>query len=289
MELKDLSAGMTGFIDILGFSAKVSAADNFEDVKEIHRCIKIVQESFEFLNKSEITESVHQINRKTVLAFSDCVVVNIPFESESTEYSGSFDPIMMELSNLAIAQGICVHQNLFIRGGLDLGWWYNKDHTLISSGLVNSVKREASANVPVIALGDELYKYLEKHPDRNTYSKEIDPIPAMFNLYEDETTSFYYLDYIYLCLNIMNWCPPSDERKAYQQASEEDKDRMRDIGYQNMIDNWLGAHARIIEKAASRVIDNKKVHDKYIWLAKYHNQTAKGFTKNSKCICSIIC
>jgi len=178
MELEDLSTGVTGFIDILGFSAKVSAAETIEDVREIHRCIEIVQDNFDFSNNDDITSEVHELNGKNVLAFSDCVVINIPLESESTKYSGTFDPIMMELLNLAFAQGMCVHQNLFIRGGLDIGWWYNQGDTLISSGLVNSAKREESANVPVIALCEGLFKYFEDHTDRSTYSEAIDPVPA---------------------------------------------------------------------------------------------------------------
>ncbi|WP_462178778.1 hypothetical protein [Pseudoalteromonas gelatinilytica] len=287
LELDDLSTGMTGFIDILGFSAKVSGAETIEDVRDIHKCIKIVQDNFEFLNNDNMTTQVHELNGKKVLAFSDCVVINIPLDSESTKYSGSFDPIMMELLNLAFAQGMCVHQNLFIRGGLDLGWWYNQEDTLISSGLVTSAKREESANVPVIALCENLYKYFEKHPDRNTYSKEIDPIPAMFKFYEDEKTSFYFLDYIYLCLNNMDWCPTGDERVIYQQASEDEKDNMRNEGYQNMIDRWLRCHARIIEQAAGNVSDIPKIYSKYIWLSQYHNETVKGFTSNSECVCNV--
>ena len=118
MDLDDLSTGVTAFIDILGFSAKVSAAETIKDVNDIHRCIKIVQDCFDFSNNDDTTTEVHQLNGKKILAFSDCVVINIPLESESTKYSGSFDPIMTELLNLAFAQGMCVHQNLFIRGGL---------------------------------------------------------------------------------------------------------------------------------------------------------------------------
>ena len=287
MDLDDLSTGVTAFIDILGFSAKVSAAETIKDVNDIHRCIKIVQDCFDFSNNDDTTTEVHQLNGKKILAFSDCVVINIPLESESTKYSGSFDPIMTELLNLAFAQGMCVHQNLFIRGGLDLGWWYNQDDTLISSGLVNSAKREESANVPVIALCEGLYKYFEEHPDRSFYSENIDPLPAMFRFYEDEKTSFYFLDYIYLCLNNMDWCPTQSERVIYQQASYEEKDNMINSGYQNMVENWLKCHARIIEEAASSVSDIPNIYSKYIWLSQYHNEVVKGFSSASECVCNV--
>ncbi len=287
MDLDDLSTGITGFIDILGFSAKVTAAETIEDVREIHRLIQIVQDYFDFSNNDELTNEVHELNGKKVLAFSDCVVLNIPLESESTKYSGSFDPIMSELLSLAFAQGMCVHEKLFIRGGLDLGWWYNQGDTLISSGLVNSAKREASANVPVIALCEEIYNYFKRHPDRKFYSEDIDPVHSMFRFYQDDKTSFYFLDYIYLCLNNMDWLPSRSEIAIYQQASHEEKDKMRNTGYQNMVDNWLASHARIIEEAASNVSQTPNIRSKYVWLSQYHNDVVKGFSTNPECMCNV--
>jgi hypothetical protein len=37
-----------------------------------------------------------------VLAFSDSVMVNVPLESSYTRLQGSFDPIMSELSGMAL-------------------------------------------------------------------------------------------------------------------------------------------------------------------------------------------
>lgn len=288
MELKDISVGVTGFIDILGFSAKVLSADNLEDIKELHRLITLVQENFEFSNNDEMTQEVHELAGKSVLAFSDCVVFNIPLESESTKYSGTFDPFMMDLLSMAFSQGICVHNGLFVRGGIDIGWWYNKGDTLISSALVTSAKREATANVPVIALCEDLYEHFYGHSDRSTYSEAIDPIKAMFRHYEDSNTSFYYLDYIYLCLNNMDWSPRTkEEREQYQNASYEQKNIIRNKGYESMIENWLIGHSSEIKKAAEKVKGDSKVYSKYEWLAAYHNDVVGEFTTNPDCLCKL--
>ena len=85
----------------------------------------------------------------------------------------------------------------------------------------------------------------------------------------------------------MDWCPEGDERATYQAASEVDRDKMRSEGYQKIVDRWLRCHARIIEKAASSVSDTPEIYSKYIWLSQYHNETARGFTSNSECVCNV--
>lgn len=287
MKKEDVSAGITAFIDILGFSNKVSSANTFDDIAILHKGIATIQEYFEFSNVSEMTAEVHELAGKRVLAFLDCVVINIPLESDSTEYSGSFDPMMMELLGMAISQSLCVHSSLFIRGGIDIGWWYNNGDILISSGLVNSAKREESANVPVIALCEDLYNYFLNHEDRNTYHESIDPIRSMFRYYSDDQADYYYLDYIDVTLRNIDWCPRGDEKEEYFSASEEGKDKMRARGHKEMIERWLKGHAEIIESAAKEVKKSKKIHSKYEWLAQYHNDVAKGYTEEKSCFCNV--
>ncbi|MGB0893223.1 MAG: hypothetical protein ACPGUD_02355 [Parashewanella sp.] len=142
------------------------------------------------------------------------------------------------------------------------------------------------ANVPVIALCERLYKYFAEHPDRKFNNQAIDPVHSMFKFYEDDKTNFFFLDYIHICLNCLDWCPSSSERVTYQQASPEEKAKMRDSGYQSMIENWLKEHARIIEKAA-RDVTEKKVYAKYLWLSKYHNEAVSHFSSNTECTCTV--
>ncbi|WP_010605906.1 hypothetical protein [Pseudoalteromonas maricaloris] len=283
----DLSYGMTGFIDILGFSAKVLAAKKAKDLADLCNYINTIQDSFEFSNKNDVTTENHKLSGKQILAFSDCLVFHVPLTSEMTEHTGEFETIMMGLVNLAFSQAWCVNENLFIRGGLDIGWWYNQENRLISNALVTAAKREESANVPVIALCDNLYKYLEAHENRNTYSKESDPIFKMFSLYEDEKESFYFLDYIYLCLNNMDPHPTNEEKTAYEEASGAEKYEIYQKIEQRTSDDWLKAHAKSIEEAANDVSDNPKLYSKYVWLAEYHNKTLEGFTSNSECVCKV--
>lgn len=286
MKKEDLSVGITGFIDILGFGEKVKNAKTIEDIENIRSSVKKIQNEFDFETEDKLTAEVQQLNSTTVLAFSDCVVVNIPLESESTKYSGTFDPVMSELAGFAYAQGNCVQDSLFIRGGLELGWWYQEGHTLISQSMVGAVKREESACVPVIALCEEIYNYLSGHNHRNFYSEDYDPIRGMFRKYCSDKEEFFYIDYISICIEALDWHRSKKQMSAYRKASPDEKDEIMASGYRENVDIWLSNHARNIESAAN-LSPNDKVKNKYIWLASYHNDVAKSYSTNKECICQI--
>lgn len=286
MKTEDLSVGITGFIDILGFGEKVINAKTLDDINKIRFDIEKIQNEFDFEPKDKSMKEAQRLTKTTVLAFSDCVVVNIPLESDSTKYSGTFDPIMSELAGFAYAQGNCVQNSLFIRGGLELGWWYQNGATLISQSMVGAVKREASACIPVIALCEEIYKYLADHSHRKFYSDNLDPIKGMFRKYSSGENEFFYIDYISICLEGLDWHRSSEQMAFYRNATPEEKDEIVVSGYRENVGFWLANHARNIEKAAD-LAPNPKVKDKYIWLATYHNDVAKRYSTDHQSLCSL--
>lgn len=193
---------------------------------------------------------------------------------------------MSELMGFAYAQGNCVQNSLFIRGGLELGWWYQSRHTLISQSMVGAVKREESTCVPVIALCEELYKYFAEHAHRSFYSEDYDPVKSMFKKYTSEKDEFFYIDYISICVEALDWHHSEEQMAAYRKASPDKKNEIMTSGHRKKVDNWLANHARNIESAAY-LAPNNKVKDKYIWLANYHNDVTKGYSTNESCICRV--
>ncbi|NVJ65354.1 MAG: hypothetical protein HWE16_02610 [Gammaproteobacteria bacterium] len=287
MKKKDISTGITGFIDILGFGSKVSNAKTFLDKKDIYDKIKNIQSAFEFDSQDELTLEVQKIHKKTVLAFSDCVVVNIPLESEATKNQGTFDPILSELSGFATAQGECCLKGNFIRGGVDRGWWFREEDTLISESLVNSYIAEGKASVPIIAISEDLIAFFELHDDRKFYSEDSDPLKSIFRSTKVGEESVWFLDYIEICLGDINWISSQEDLDKLQNESDKfRRQKIRENGRKKNIENWLYSHAREIEKAYNDA-SSKKVKEKYIWLSEYHNDTAVKWTKNQKCLCNI--
>lgn len=284
MKKKDISVGITVFIDILGFSDKVMRAESIDDVSKIKFDIETIQKEFDFEPEDELTRNVQRLNKSTILAFSDCVIVNIPLQSESTKYSGSFDPILSELVGFAYAQAHCIQKSLFIRGGIDIGWWYRSGSKLISQSMVGAVKREQFADVPVIAITEKLYNYFCNHNDRAFYSKNIDPIPNIFRKFESESNPYYYINYISICLNDLSWHRSSRQREEFFMSSEEEKNKIIANGYRENINDWMGLHAKRIKEAYDSV-ESEKIKKKYEWLANYHNEIATEYEllKNSFC------
>jgi hypothetical protein len=116
MPQKSISMGITAFLDVLGFGDRVLNARKISDIDAVVKSVRSIQSEFDYMPKDKLDREVHAIYKKTVLAFSDSVIVNVPLQSDMTEHEGTFDPLMSELSGIAFAQGRCVTSGLFTSG-----------------------------------------------------------------------------------------------------------------------------------------------------------------------------
>jgi hypothetical protein len=277
------SAGVTAFIDILGFGRKVLSADTEDDIHAIRKSVELIRRSFDHNSSDDLTRSSQQLLGSTVLAFSDSIIVNVPLVSDATKYSGTFDTLMSEISNFACAQGSCVLNGIFLRGGVDLGWWHQDGEIVISQSLTRAYKQEGECCFPMISVTKELLQFLQEHRDRRCYADEIEPVRNSFSKTTVGTTEFTYIDYIRLCLEALDWRTGNEQIDAYRSAPPEQKDSIRNDGYRHNVDAWLIEHAGQIAKAHKA--SSGKVRDKYVWLASYHNEAAKQYSKNTLCSC----
>lgn len=134
---------LVGFIDILGFSHKVRSAKTAQDLQAIADAVRLVQREFEATPSGSTPDvrAIHRLHAKRVLAFSDCVVISIGMRSAMTRHEGTYDPLMMQVCGLAYSQGACVLRGIFLRGGLELGWWWSRQSVLVSSALAAAYDR----------------------------------------------------------------------------------------------------------------------------------------------------
>ncbi|OYD52423.1 hypothetical protein CGK74_17835 [Thauera propionica] len=290
MGTSKLTFGVTAFIDILGFGDRVLSAASTKDIRSVAASVKLIRKRFDHKTNEDYIKESHKLSSTTVLAFSDSVIVNVPLQSDITKIEGTFDPIMSEISSMALAQGQCAAEGLFIRGGLDLGWWYKDGATLVSESLTRAYKAEGSANVPVIALTPDLYKFLSEHKNRSWYSSDSDPVKRTFLRYsaavKGKRVSFWYLDYIRIFTESIGWQTSREQLETFRTASSEQKAIIQEAGYRENVDRWFCEHARHIERAhASATSDH--VRDKYIWLAQYHNKSIRRYTRNKSCKCVV--
>jgi hypothetical protein len=152
--------------------------------------------------------------------------------------------------------------------------------------MVGAVKREESACIPVIALCEKIYKYFADHGHRNFYSDNLDPIKGMFRKYSSGENEFFFIDYISLCVEGLDWHSSKEQMTSYRNATPDEKDEIMASGYRENVDHWLANHARNIEEAAN-LAPTEDVKNKYVWLASYHNDVAKRYSTNLQCICKL--
>lgn len=286
-----LSYGLTAFIDILGFGSQVASANSGHDLQELLKGINQIRKAFEHKPTDPSAKAMHAAYGKSVLAFSDSVIVNVPLASRMTEIEGTFDALMSELHSMAFAQATCIEHALFMRGGVDLDWWYRDGTTLVSKSLANAYALEGAATVPVIAVTDRVYDFLANHSGRAAYTEDYDPLPTMIREYSGvvagKAINIRHLDYLSIFAREVDWTPTLANRKALLSLPAEQRDQQMEAWRLENLRYWFAGHARTIELAHSRG-HPASIQAKYEWLAEYHNEVASGYTgADPACVCVV--
>lgn len=276
---RSLRSGLFGFVDLLGFSDRVGAITTVEQLQELERDLTYVQRQFDHKPDDVDIKKLKSITRKRVEAFSDCVVISVPTQSPIVELQGSFDALMSEINGFALAQGESVQRGIFLRGGLDLGFFLQRGSTLISPAMIGAYRLEGTACAPIIAITQRLKDQLWSHPDRRRYSADIDPIKTTFvraeNLPNGE--SHWMVNYFGVCLGSVE---PYIPQAVLQGQSPAAKDRLIDLHWDEACRKWAKGHGDAII-AASQASLESKVRAKYEWLAGYHNREVSRFFSDS--------
>lgn len=284
-----LSTGLTAFLDILGFGAEVGRANTVHDLKSILDDISLIRKAFDYKSDDPIVRDLQESFGKSVLAFSDSVIVNVPLSSEMTRSEGHFDGLMSELHSMAVAQAHCVENGLFLRGGVDFDWWYRDGSTLVSKGLAASYALEGASCVPVIAITEKVRNFLGKHLGRTAYSSSSDPFPRLTRHFTGEVygkhLDIYYLDYLSMFAGEIDWTPSLANRSILLSLPREERSAKQEIWRQENLAYWFAGHARIVELAHSRT-NADSVQAKYRWLSDYHNDVASRLVPDEpSCVC----
>lgn len=272
---RSLRSGLFGFVDLLGFSDRVVSITTVEQLQELERDLTYVQRQFDHKPDDDDVKKLRMITRKRVEAFSDCVVISVPTQSPIVDLQGAFDALMSEINGFALAQGECVQRGIFLRGGLDHGFFLQRGSTLISPAMIGAYRLEGAACAPIIAITESLKNLLWKHPDRKRYSADIDPVEAMFVRAENlpNGKSHWMLNYFRTCLESV---APHVPLTSLQGLSPDAKDQLMNAKWVEASRQWAKGHGDAIV-AAAKAVSDPKVHAKYEWLAEYHNREVARF------------
>ena len=278
MDRRYASIGMVAFVDLLGYSARVQAIETADDLAAIERDVRRVQAWFDHRTDDADVRAVQKLQSKQVLAFSDCMVVAVPSTSELATQEGEYDVLLAEVVAMADAQGRCAVNGIFLRGGLDYGFWYKRRDTIISPALVTAYNLEQHcAVVPMIAASDHFIERFSTHPQRGFYSRDDDPFPRYFRKFDlPGGHSQWMIDYLPLFLGEISGAPTKDERIRYVGEDGPGRERMRAEFHERALRAAIMAHRdRIV--AAHAAANSDIVRSKYDWLAQYHDDALSRY------------
>jgi hypothetical protein len=260
MDESRVSESFVAFIDLLGFGDVARAAHTTEQLKTLHYSLDAIRQEFEFKPMNALTRGAQSAVEKSVLMFSDCVVVAVPLRSSFTQLTGVFDLLASELHAIALSQASCALKGHFVRGAIDVGLWYYKDDYLISPALARAYQLEGRADYPIVAVTDALHAFLADNPDRARYSSEIDPMNYLFKTCQTASGMMVrHLDYIGISLGAV-------AEEAHNKGEEELTRQVR---------SWLMEHATSIRKAHANAPKGRP-KAKFLWLAEYHNSVVQS-------------
>jgi hypothetical protein len=202
-----VSLSMVGFFDILGFSAKVEKVQSETELVEIADTVESIRKHFEFRSKNKNVRKLHQILGKQVLAFSDCVVMAVSVQTDFVRHEGIFDTFGSQIVDITYSQVQCIWDGYFLRGGVDIGYWYYEKGLLVSSALIAAYKEERDrATYPVISISRKLYQLLKDDPGRGVYSKDADPFTDEFSSFtHPDRGRVHFINYLRLAASSLDW------------------------------------------------------------------------------------
>ncbi|MBM6685428.1 hypothetical protein H9X90_05340 [Faecalicatena contorta] len=239
------------FIDILGFKSKTCNA---------------VSDSQEFLRIKEILEYTHKLKQendnnpyslKTLgmefSMFSDSIVISYPAFGKGN----GFD-ILINVAHICIEM---INQGYIFRGGITIGDLFHEDSVCFGPAMNMAVEMEKRARYPRIIIDPEVLSNDLRYPGiANTRSDEMEFLNVLVkkdqeNRMEKSDAYVYILDYLSLNQEF-------DDFSHYLLFMD---------AVRKLIITEFG-HTFLIDDLNQR----KNVQEKYVWLAKYYNDTIKS-------------
>lgn len=178
---------VVAWIDLLGFRAQIKEANTPETFQAAYRRLRDVHEEFGKESASPHADQA-ELNAgmgKRVVALSDGLVIalNLEDDSPSAQVSHLYDRIGFFLEELRFAQARCASMGNFVRGGVDLGYFWFEDDIMLSPALVEAYEMESKKNLaknPVIILKRDFSEAVRDLKTKAGHSKKSDPMHGLF-------------------------------------------------------------------------------------------------------------
>ncbi len=149
---------IVAYLDILGFKDIVNKYLNpktVADKQSLGIIISAMEEAKRLISQDEQYRKIIKIKQ-----FSDCVCLSIP------NFKGSYPEPALVGSFMVIVKAYYFHfirRNLYLRGGVAVGFHYDENDIIFSEGLIKAYNLESKKSIyPRIILDEELIKTLKR-------------------------------------------------------------------------------------------------------------------------------
>ena len=241
---------LVAFIDLLGWSDKLSSAKTHADIDALLDILKRFHGDFDFDYVKSLSAHERESVREQIEILSDALVVAVPLNCGDVRFHDQYEEIRLKFWDFALAQAQCAVEGTFIRGGVSLGYCIKGEGVILSDALVKAYELEGKVKYPVVAVSDELYEYWRGLP---FYDEGEASVYTTVDA-RGEGSEFRFIDYINITLGILQ-----GESRGMSEVE------------------FLAKHkASIIDAIGkAKFSDNPdKVREKYEWLKRYHDKYA---------------
>ena len=148
----DTGTRIVAFLDILGFEEHVTKYVNGEDKKIIEKLKSALNNALKNMDDFKLIGGKYKI-------FSDCTSLSIP------DYLGIKNEATVLCSFMTLIKGYTlqlINENIYLRGGISVGFHYEDEMMIFSEGLIKSYHLENEEAVyPRTILDEELIERFE--------------------------------------------------------------------------------------------------------------------------------
>lgn len=223
-------------IDFLGFSAQIRAAEAEGRLDELLNQVRSFVGEWRdvFVDKYGSRDGSRHWETKF---FTDNIIIGAPLRSEGAnpEMAGMLD-------SLQLFQIDAIRQGFFVRGGLSCGALYMDDDIAFGVPLVDAHEVEACvARSPRIVLARSARHFLAER--MGPREKDHENAPFYRDFLRDEDGE-WFVNYLEGCFH--NYTEPPEF-------------------------SWVEAHRNMVSAKLVTYADSARVHEKYVWVARYHN------------------
>jgi hypothetical protein len=240
---KTYRTSFCAYFDILGFADKVKN----ENIDFFNHYLKVLEAELDYFNKEHDFDNKEGRKRFELKIFTDNFVIGYPWNHEDGEIElGDLFDVLSHLQLIFAQKGI------FIKGAVSHSKLYMDENIVIGPALIESYKlEESNAIYPRIILSENAKVIVDQHI--NYYAPDF-KIPQK-QTYLIDKDGYYFLNYLYLLIQDFDIDNPK-----YEYVSKQ-----------------IVLHKQAIENELKTKNHNKRVFEKFIWCAEYHNFFCDNF------------